>query len=303
MHIEVLKIFCDIVGFRSFSQGADANQVSQSRASQMVHYLEEHLGVKLIDRSYRPWILTPEGKVFYDGCRDVVEQYYELETEVKSFHDEVNSIIRVASIYSVGLRHMSQYIEKFSEHYPRARVHIEYLHPNRVYESVINQDVDLGIVSFPQSRRDLSVIPWRLEIMVMACHPDHQLAKEKEIGFDQISGEKFVGFDRDLVIRKEIDRFLKKQGVESDVVLEFDNIEAIKRAVEIGSGISILPATALDNEVKNGLLSAVPFKTQEFVRPLGIIHRRGKKFNLNLLRFVERLQSEKEKLFDEAVAI
>jgi DNA-binding transcriptional LysR family regulator len=139
--------------------------------------------------------------------------------------------------------------------------------------------------------------------MVMACHPDHQLAKEKEIGFDQISGEKFVGFDRDLVIRKEIDRFLKKQGVESEVVLEFDNIEAIKRAVEIGSGISILPATTLDNEVKNGLLSAVPFKTQQLVRPLGIIHRRGKRFNLNLLRFIELLQSEKEKLFNEAVAI
>jgi DNA-binding transcriptional LysR family regulator len=139
--------------------------------------------------------------------------------------------------------------------------------------------------------------------MVVACHPEHQLAKEREIGFDQISGEKFVGFDKDLVIRKEIDRFLKRKSVESEVVLEFDNIEAIKRAVEIASGISILPATTLDNEVKNGLLAAVPFKTQELIRPLGIIHRKGKKLNLNLSRFVELLQSEKERLLEEAVAL
>jgi DNA-binding transcriptional LysR family regulator len=303
LQIEVLKIFCDIVGLRSFSEGADANQVSQSRTSQMVHYLEKHLGVKLIDRSHRPWILTPEGKVFYDGCRNLVEQYYELETEVKSFHDEVSSIIRVASIYSVGLRHMSQYIEKFSELYPRVRVHIEYLHPNKVYESVVNQDADIGIVSFPQSKRDLSVIPWRLETMVVACHPEHPLAAEKEVEFSEISGEKFVGFDKDLVIRREIDRFLRRQGVDIEVVLEFDNIEAIKRAVEIASGISILPRPTLDNEVKNGLLALVPFKRQELVRPLGIIHRRGKKFNPNLLHFVELLQSEEERLLQEAVPL
>ena len=198
---------------------------------------------------------------------------------------------------------MSQYIEKFSKLYPHVRVYIEYLHPIRVYESVINQDADIGIVSFPRIGRDISVIPWRLETMVVACHPEHELAKEREIGFDQISGEKFVGFDKDLVIRKEIDRFLKRKSVESEVVLEFDNIEAIKRAVEIASGISILPATTLDNEVKNGLLAAVPFKTQELIRPLGIIHRKGKKLNLNLSRFVELLQSEKERLLEEAVAL
>ena len=189
---------------------------------------------------------------------------------------------------------MNQHTRRFSELYPRARIHLEYLHPEKVYESVLQETIDIGIVSFPQSRRNIAVIPWRVEPMVVVCYPDHPLAREREIMPSQLSGEKFVGLDRDIVVRKEIDRFLKQQRVEVEVVLEFDNIEAIKRAVEIGSGISILPRPTLDSEVENGSLSAVPLKTKELVRPLGIIHRRGKKFNLNITRFIELLQEEKE---------
>jgi DNA-binding transcriptional LysR family regulator len=191
---------------------------------------------------------------------------------------------------------MSQYVERFSLAHPHVRVHIEYLHPDRVYENVLNESVDLGVISFPQSRREFSIIPWRTETMVLACSPEHRFAKLSHISPAQISGEKFVGFDKNLVIRKEIDRFLKRHNVEVEVVLEFDNIEAIKRAVEIASGISILPRPTLDREIGSGTLIAVPLTSKEFVRPLGIIHRRGKKFNANIIRFIELLKMEEAKL-------
>jgi DNA-binding transcriptional LysR family regulator len=294
MQLDTLKTYCDIVRLNSFSRGAHENQLTQSAASQMVHHLEEHLGAVLIDRSHRPWKLTNEGKLFYEGCRDVLERYYNLENQVKNLYEEVNSVVRIACIYSVGLRHMSQYVESFSRAYPRVRIHIEYLHPDRVYEGVLNENMDLGIVSFPQSRRELSVIPWRSETMILACAPEHRFAQLTQISPAQISGERFVGFDKNLVIRKEIDRFLKKHQVEVEVVLEFDNIEAIKRAVEIASGISILPRPTLDREIGTRALVAVPLTTKEFVRPLGIIHRRGRKFNSNITRFIELLKQEEK---------
>jgi DNA-binding transcriptional LysR family regulator len=293
MHIGSLKLFCDVVRLHSFSRCAEENGVTQSAASQAVHSLEEHLGVSLIDRSQRPWELTSEGKIFYEGARDVVERYAELESQVKSLHEEVSSVVRVGSIYSAGLRHMNYFAQKFSELYPKATVHLDYLHPERVYEAAANEEVDLGIVSFPRAHRDIAVIPWKQEPMVLACHPGHKLAKIREVSPAQLNGEKFVAFERGLGIRSEVDRFLKKHEADVDVALEFDNIESIKRAVEIGSGVALLPRTTLDREVAEKTLAAVPL-AGEFSRPLAIIHRRGRKFGANVKRFIELLQDERD---------
>jgi DNA-binding transcriptional LysR family regulator len=293
MQIESLKIFCDVARLHSFSLCAEENHVSQSAASQTVHSLEERLGVTLIDRSLRPWKLTAEGKLFYEGCRELLESYQKLEDRVRKSHEEAASTVRVASIYSVGLRHMNYYVQKFSELHPRAHVHLEYLHPERVYEEVAEEKMDIGIVSFPQHRRDIGVIAWKREPMVLACAPGHRLARAKEVTPGQLKGERFVGFDRGLGIRAEVDGFLKKHGVEVDVELEFDNIESIKRAVEIDSGVSLLPRPTMDREVAAGTLKAVPLSVKSFVRPLAIIHRRGRKLSLNAERFIELLQDEK----------
>ena len=291
MQIESLKIFCDVVRLGSFSRGAEANGVLQSAASQAVHHLEKRLGVALIDRSRRPWKLTAEGKLFYDGCREVLARYRDMEVRVCRRHADADAVVRVAAIYSVGLGDMSQYVRRFSESNAHARVQVSYLHPDQVYESVLEEKADLGIVSFPQRQRELTVIPWREEAMVVACPPQHRLAGRKKIALTEIAGEKFVGFDRDLVIRKQVDRFLKQHGVPVEVVVEFDNIEAIKRAVEVASGISILPEPTLNREAKVGTLAAVPFTPGGFTRPLGIIHRRGRKLYPSTRSFIELLQN------------
>ncbi len=294
MQIESLKIFCDVVRLRSFSRSAEENGVTQSTASQTVQSLEERLGVPLIDRSRRPWALTDEGKIFFDGCRDLLDRYTELENRVRGAQEPMNGTVRVGSIYSAGLRHMNYFAQKFSELHPRSAVHLEYLHPERVYEAVAREELDLGIVSFPQARRDITALPWKQEPMVLACDSAHRLARQKEVSPAQLSGEKFVAFDRGLGIRSEIDKFLRKHGVDVEITLEFDNIEAIKRAVEIGSGVALLPRPTLDREVSEKTLAAVPLSVRGFVRPLAIIHRRGKKFGTSVRRFIELLQDEKD---------
>ncbi len=291
MQIEALKMFCDAVRLHSFTAAAKECRVTQSTISQTVQQLENHLGLKLIERTTRPWKLSSEGKVFYDGCRQIIERYCELEMQVKSFHDTLSAVVHVACIYSVGFRMMNQYCKQFSEICPLAKVQLEYMHPSRIYECVRNEDVDIGIVSFPQSDRHLEVIPWQSETMVLACRPDHELAKRKEIALNRIAGNRFVGLDRDLGIRREVDRYLRHNGVDVNVVLEFDNIEAIKRAIEAGLGISILPQPTLENELKTKMLAAVRLNPGDFKRPLGIIHLRGKRFSPNLQRFVDMLKS------------
>ncbi|HEX3871714.1 MAG TPA: LysR family transcriptional regulator, partial [Pirellulales bacterium] len=205
VQLKALKIFCDVVRQRSFSRAADENDISQSGASQVVHQLEEGLGVKLIDRSKRPFVLTPEGEEYYEGCRSVVERYFALEDRVRTLHQEVVGRVRVASIYSVGLHHMNRYLQEFLTHHPKANVRLEYLHPDRVYQSVEDDVADIGLISYPKASRTLQAIHWREEPMVLVTAPGHRLASRNRIGLRELHGQRMIGFDRELTIRNEID--------------------------------------------------------------------------------------------------
>jgi DNA-binding transcriptional LysR family regulator len=295
MQFESLKIFCDVVRWASFSRGAAENRISQSSASQAVHQLEVRLGVKLIDRSKRPLLLTPQGKTYYEGCKELVGRYFELENRVKAEIDEhkVIGTVGVASIYSVGIHHMIQYVRTFENRYPGASVRLEYLHPFRVIERVAGGGADLGLISYPRKWPELMVIPWREEVMSLAVHPSHPFALRGTVDIRELDGEPFVAFDSDLSIRRAIDRCLRHHDVNVEVVLEFDNIENIKRAVEIPAGVSILPEPSLGREVRAGSLVAVRISGQDpkfqLNRPLAIIHRRNDNLDLTTARFLELL--------------
>lgn len=289
MQLKSLKLFCDIVGRRSFSRAATENGISQSGASQVVNTLEEELGVKLLDRTRRPFELTPEGEIYYEGCRKMVQQYFALEEQVRTLHAEVAGRVSVASIYSIGLSHMNRFVQSFLQLHPKANVRVQYQHPDRVYELVETDQVDLGLVSFPRSTRAIKATPWRVEPMVLVCAPQHPLAQRERVSLEQLNGVDMVAFESDLEIRAEIDRALEGAGVEVHVSMEFDNTETIKRAVEINSGVSLLPEPTVDRELAAGTLVARPLAGTDLKRPIGIIQRRGKELGQTAQRFMRLL--------------
>lgn len=290
MNIDMLKVFCSVVEQQSFSLGAALHHISQSAATQAVQRLEEHFGTQLLDRRRRPPVLTPAGAICYDEFRKIVGLYDAVADRIRVLGDEIQGHFRVAAIYSVGLYGLGYCMQQFMVSYPKARVQLEYLRPADVYEAVQSGRVDLGIVSYPSALRGLNVIPLQSEEMVLTCHAGHPLAGRKSVTLAAINGEKFVGFDRELPIRKEIDRQLRQQGIGVEVVLEFDNIETIKQAVEIGAGVSILPEPTVCKEARIGTLSAIRLRGASLQRPIGIIHRDRLMFSPTVTRFVELLQ-------------
>lgn len=290
MNIDMLKVFCSVVEQQSFSLGAALHHISQSAATQAVQRLEEHFETRLLDRRRRPPVLTPAGEICYGEFRKIIERYDAVADQIRMLGQEIQGHFRVAAIYSVGLYGLGHCMQQFMVSYPKARVQLEYLRPADVYEAVQSGRVDLGLVSYPTALRGLSVIALRAEEMVLTCHAQHPLAGRKSVSAAALAGEKFVGFERDLPIRKEIDRQLRQHGVQVEVVLEFDNIETIKQAVEIGAGISILPEPTVCREVKTGTLCAVRVRGVSLQRPIGIIHRDRLVFSPTVARFVELLQ-------------
>jgi DNA-binding transcriptional LysR family regulator len=271
------------------SKGAAHCGVSQSAASQHVQEVERRLGVALLDRSKRPLELTAAGKIYNEFCRDVLRREEELGLALESLKDQVEGAVRVASIYSIGLSEMTHLQEEFSRRYPTASLHVEYMHPEKVYEAVLNDMADLGLVSYPEAGRDLAVLAWREEQMQVAVPPSHPFSRRHEVYPADLSGQTFIGFDEDLSIRRELDRFFKSEGIEVNLAMHFDNIHTIKEAVALGSGISILPARTMQAEIAQGRLVAVNLHAPKLVRPVGIVHRKRKKFNRAAQAFLELL--------------
>ena len=289
MQLKALKVFCDVVEQRSFSEAATENGVSQSAASQMVSHVEEEMGSKFIDRSQRPIALLPAGEVFYKGCRRIVDQFESLRNQLHDYVASESGQINVASIYSVGLSHMNWCVRQFLADSPDSNVRIEYRHPDQVYQLVERGQAQIGLVSYPRDSRTIDAIDWREEEIAVACSPKHAFAHRTSLKLAELHGQPLVGYDERLRIWKEIDRALLEAGAETNVVVRFDNTETIKRAVEIDAGIGLLPAPTLDREVAAGTLVRIPLESPGLMRPVGIIMKRGKSLSEEANRFVEFL--------------
>jgi DNA-binding transcriptional LysR family regulator len=295
MNLQAIQVFCEVVRLQSFSRGAAACGITQSAASQLIRHLEDEIEVELIERKERPLRPTREGEIYYRGCQELLHRYRLVLDEVRRVRKEVAGLVRVASIYSVGLHTLNRFIQNFMARNPGTTVRIEYLHPNRVYTAVLNDEADIGVTSYPKASRVLAVIPWLEEEMALACHPEHPLARKRRIRPADLEGQRFVAFDRDLPIRREIDRALKHHGVAVDMASEFDNIETIKQALEISNAVSILPRASIAREVERGTLAQAPIEALDLRRPVGIIHKKKKKLTPTALLFIESLTGEGER--------
>src|ERR1700689_2458391 len=290
MDFDRLKLFRDVAHSRSISKGAGMNGISQSAVSQYLKDLEEQMGLTLLDRGSRPLMVTEAGKLYLDMCRDVLSRRDEFQAALDLLKGEVEGTVRVASIYSVGLSELSRLETEFLRRYPQARIEVQYLRPEKVYEAVATDRADLGLMSYPEATREVTVLPWRREEMAVAASPYHPLAKNSEEKPQDLDGLDFIGFDEDLPIRKDIDRFLREQHVHVNVTLHFDNIQMIKEAVAHGSGVSIMPARVMEEEVAQGRLVPIRIAGFELFRPVGIVHRRKKRFQRAGQALLELLQ-------------
>jgi DNA-binding transcriptional LysR family regulator len=283
------KLFKEIALNRSMSKGAAHCGVTQSAASQHVQEVERRLGVTLLDRGKRPLELTAAGRLYLELCRDLVRREEEFLHDLESLKREVAGAVRVASIYSIGITEMARLQDEFAARFPNASLAVDYMRPDKIYEAVLQDQADLGLVSYPESSREVTATPWREEEMRVALAPSHPLAKLTLLEPRDLDGQDYVGFDEDLRIHREVERYLRTHGIQVNLVMHFDNIQMIKEAVALGTGLSLLPARTMQAEVEQGRLVAIPLEAPGLVRPVGIVHRKRKVLSRAAESFLELL--------------
>ena len=293
MQIESLKVFCDLAETESFTKAAQINEVTQSAVSQQISSLERLFRALLIERSKKRFRLTREGQVLYDYSKQIIQTYDGLHSKLSEIKEVISGTIRLATIYSIGLHDLPAYLKKFLKAYPTVNVHVEYRRANQVYEDVIGNVVDLGLVAYPAKDSKLEIVPLRKDPLVLICHPHHPFAKNKTVRLRALSGQKFIGFEPDIPTRKALDKILKEHAVHVQHVMEFDNIETVKRAVEIDAGVAIVPQATVLTETAKQTLAQVTFEDGEFFRPLAAIHKKTKVLSLAMKEFLAAIKGEK----------
>ena len=289
MQIENFKIFADLVETKSFSKAAKLNGITQSAVSQQARSMERNFKTLMIDRSQKQFNLTREGQRIYEAAKEVLHVYEKLHSELQEMKKVISGTIRISTIYSIGLHELPPYIKKFLHDFPSVNVRVEYRRSNLVYEDILHNSVDFGLVAFPQKLRQIENISFRNDRLVLIMHPQHPLAKATEVDIKTLTGHKFIGFDPDIPTRKAVDMIFRDHKIEIIPVMEFDNIETVKRAVEIDHGIAIVPQATVQQEIRQGTLVAIPFKGKEFSRPLAILHRKGRVLTPAMKKFIETL--------------
>ena len=290
MQIESLKMFCDLAETESFTKAAQINNVTQSAVSQQISSLERAFKSLLIERSKKKFRLTREGQVLYDYSKQIIQTYESLHSKLQELKDIISGTIRVATIYSIGLHDLPAYVKKFMKSYPTVNIHVEYRRANQVYEDVQSNVVDLGLVAYPVKDPKIEIIALRKDPLVLICHPQHPFARLKSVKLKSLTSQKIIGFEPDIPTRKALDKILKEHGVEARHVMEFDNIETVKRAVEIDAGVSIVPQGTIAQEISKQTLVAVPIEDGDFFRPLAAIYKKNKVLSPAMKQFLTILK-------------
>lgn len=290
MQIESLKVFCDLAETESFTKSAQINGVTQSAVSQQISSLERQFKSLLIERSKKRFRLTREGQVLYDYSKQIIQTYDSLLSKLQEIKDIISGTIRVATIYSIGLHDLPPYIKKFLKTYPTVNVHVEYRRSNQVYEDVLGNVVDLGLIAYPEKDNKLEIIPLHKDTMVLICHPQHPLAAKKSIKIKELAGLPFVSFEPDIPTRKAVDKIFRENKVSIEIAMEFDNIETVKRAVEIDAGLAIVPRGTIIQEVSKQTLAEVKVEDVEMYRPLAVIYKKNKVLSPAMKQFITVLK-------------
>jgi DNA-binding transcriptional LysR family regulator len=290
MHIQNFKTFCDLVETQSFSKAARLNEVTQSAVSQQLKAMETYYDMLIIDRNQKKFRLTQQGTTLYQTFKEILTLYEKLNCEIQEMRSVVSGSIQISTVNSIGLHELPPYLKSFMKEFPSVNARVEYRRANLVYEDVLHGTADLGLVAFPVKHKELTIIPFATDELIVAMNPSHPLAGKENISIEELKNLEFIAFEKDIPTRKATDEILRKAEVKISIVMEFDNVETVKRALEINAGIAIIPKNTVANEAERKQLVTCRLDNGIHIRPLSLIHKKSRMLTPALRSFIDKMK-------------
>lgn len=284
-----LKTFVAVTRTRSFRLAAERNFITQPAVSQHIRILEKNLGTALFERRGKNIVLTPGGETFLPYAQNILKQYEEAQMHVRELDNKFGGLIRIATIYSIGLYELKPVIQKFLKKYPQVDLHMEYQQNATIYEMVRNRTVDFGMVAFPQKKDGIVSQIFAQDELVLAQSPQQRIIHRKTTALKGLDGARFIAFASSTPTGKIIQRFFADKKIRPNILHEYDNIELIKSAVVLGLGCALVPRKTILRELKDKTLETVDVGGLTIKRPIGVLYPGGKVFTKTTRTFYEML--------------
>ncbi len=291
IYIDLLKVYCDIAKTKSFSRAAEKNFISQSAVSQQIVSLENYLNKKLVIRGKGQFSLTQEGQIFLNGCEAILNIFYESIDNMDAQLGDKKQTVNIETIYSIGFYRLPTWIKKIMSENKEINLHIEYSRSDKIYNNVIHGDCDIGVIACPWNHPLINIQYIEDEKLVAVCAPSFHLSTDLEFSIKKLNNIDFISFIHENPTGSYIDNILQEYDINVNHIHEFDNIETLKRALEIGSGIAILPENTVLQEVSNNHLVSIELAEGPFFRQIGIITRKDRPQSKTIKKIVKFLNT------------
>lgn len=287
--IHTLKLFCDLIDLKSFTKAGKRNDLTQSAVSQQLKSLEQKLGQRLIERASRRIAPTAAGRTVYDAAQHILWRYRQMERALAAPSTDVTGALRVAASLTVGLYELPAHLAEFLRQYPKVDLRVTYLHPSEVYEAILGGQADVGLVAFPAPHPQLIIQVFKKDRLVVIVPPSHPWAALKRIALKRLHGQPFIAMEAGSPMRQAVDRLFKRANIRVGILHEFDNLELIKRAVEVRSGLSIVPLKTVETEIRAGTVTPLDILDGPIFYPVGILTQRQQERSLAAQKLIAAL--------------
>jgi DNA-binding transcriptional LysR family regulator len=262
--IRQLEIFLSVAKFQSVSKAAEQLCLSQSAASAGLQSLEKAYGVTLFDRQGNKIKLNPIGHTLRKEAETLFAHCQQFD-DALTLHSDIGHL-RVGASFTIGNHLVVRYLADYLNKYPEADVQLETANTPEVVAKVLNYEVDVGMIEREVQHRELELIPWKEDELVVFCSASHPLAKKGVLEDADIKAARWILREPDSGARHTFDRALAGLLPEIEIYREFKHNEAIKSAVESGLGIGCLSKVVLQNDFRNGDLVPLKLANRDMTR-------------------------------------
>jgi DNA-binding transcriptional LysR family regulator len=274
MDINQLEVLVTVARERSFSRAAEVLDRTQPAISQAVRRLEIETGEVLFDRSSKDGTLTYAGEVLLDYARQMLNLRHAAQSAVQELKDlKQGKVTITANEHTVF--YLLPLINEFRKQHPLIKVEVQRGVASRIPTEILAREVELGVISFTPNDPALRSIPVLTDGLTLIASPKHPLAGKKEVSIRELADETFVAHNAPSPYRKKVIDAFEKYKTRLNIGVELPSLEAIKKLVEQGTGIALVPKLTAQSEIESGRLAALNVKELKLERKLNIIYRRN----------------------------
>jgi len=274
MDINQLEVFLAVAQERSFSRAAETLHRTQPAVSQSIRRLETELGEPLFDRSSKDGTLTAAGRVLLDFSQQMLNLRHHAHSAIRELRDLHRGKLSLgANEYTV--MSLLPLMPIFRARHPHIKIEIKRSLASRIPGEIMGRDVEIGVVSFKPNDAAIKSLSIGLDELALVVAPSHPLAGNQVVSVRELGAESFIAHNVPSPYREKVIKTFEKHRTPLNISMEMPTLESIKRLVEEGLGIALIPRLAAHIEIERGQLAGLVVREMKFERKLHLIYRKG----------------------------